>query len=404
MKDVAPTSVSQPMRVILVDPSLFTGPYDAALTEGLVSAGVEPLWAVRPTRAGDAPEIEPRYVDAFFYKKADALRVAKPVRALAKGLSHAVGLMSLVRRVARQRPDVVHFQWAVVPALDALAMVAIRRFCPVVFTVHDTTPFNGDAIGVLQRVGLDAVMSLSSRLIVHTQSGRESLVKRGIAEHKLAVVPHGPLRLRVPAERKARGPEALRTFVLFGELKPYKGIDLLVEAVAKLPGELRARARFVVAGRPRMDLTAVRARIAELGLDACIELRAERLSDLAMAELFAEADCFVFPYRQVDASGVYHLVKSLGRWLIATRVGVFAEDLRHGADGVLIPPNDEDALSTALADAILEGRAVSVSADSSSSWEAIGAATRAIYGESASRSRRPSAAPVAPSSWEARGA
>ncbi len=388
------------MRVVLVDPSLFTGPYDAALTEGLLAAGVEPLWAVRPTRPGDAHEIEPRYVDAFFYKKVDSLPIAKPVRALAKGLAHAVGLVRLVLLVARSKPDAVHFQWAVVPALDSIAMLAIRRVCPVILTVHDTTPFNGDKMGALQRVGLDAVMSLASRLIVHTRSGHDALVKQGIPPHKLAVVPHGPLRLRVAAERKPAQADAPFTFVLFGELKPYKGIDLLIEAVARLPAELRRQARFVVAGRPRMDLAPARARIAELGLETSIEIRAERLSDQAMAELFAAADAFVFPYRQVDASGVYHLVKSLGRWLIASRVGVFAEDLQEGRDGVLIPPNDEAALAGALADAILERRAVSAPASVNASWDAIGLATRAIYCESAGLSR---IAPVVSGSWSEAG-
>lgn len=396
--DAAPDP--RPVRVILVDPSLFTGPYDAALTQGLVSAGVEPLWAVRPTRAGDAPEIEPRYVDAFFYKKVDSLQVAKPLRALAKGVAHAAGLAGLVLRVARSRPDVVHFQWAVVPLLDAMAMLAIRRFCPVVLTVHDTTPFNGDSVGALQRVGLDAVMSLASRLIVHTRSGREALVKQRIPEHKLAIVPHGPLRLRVAAERKPAEAGEPYTFVLFGELKPYKGIDLLIEAVSRLPAELAAQARFVVAGRPRMDLGPARSRIAELGLESRIEIRAERLSDLAMAELFAAADCFVFPYRQVDASGVYHLVKSLGRWLIASRVGIFAEDLQDGSEGVLIPPNDEAALSAAIAEAILARRPVAAPSSVSASWDAIGAATRALYLESAGITRSASAAQA---SWSEAG-
>jgi glycosyltransferase involved in cell wall biosynthesis len=371
-----------PLRVILVDPSLFTGPYDAALTEGLLCAGVEPLWLVRPTRAGDAPEIEPRFVEPLFYKNVDALQVPGPLRALVKGLAHAAGLVGLVARVVRQRPDAVHFQWAVVPALDALAILAIKRFCPVVLTVHDTTPFNGDAVGAIQRVGLGAVMSLANRLIVHTRSGREALLAQRFPGHKVAVVPHGPLQLRVTAERKVRPSDAPWTFVLFGELKPYKGIDLLVEAVARLPGTLRSQARFVVAGRPRMDLAPVLRRIEELGLSDCIEVRAKRLSDAAMSELFAEADCFLFPYRQVDASGVYHLVKSLGRWLIASRVGIFAEDLRAGSEGALIEPNDVSALCTAIAAAIAE-RPMPVPAAIDATWNAIGLATRAVYSESA---------------------
>jgi uncharacterized MnhB-related membrane protein len=40
-------SAAPSLSALLVDPSLFTAPYDAALTEGLVGAGVEPTWSTR---------------------------------------------------------------------------------------------------------------------------------------------------------------------------------------------------------------------------------------------------------------------------------------------------------------------------------------------------------------------
>ena len=43
----------KPIEALLVDPSLFTAPYDAALTSGLVAAGVDPMWATRPQRRND---------------------------------------------------------------------------------------------------------------------------------------------------------------------------------------------------------------------------------------------------------------------------------------------------------------------------------------------------------------
>ena len=64
---VAGAPAVAPLRALLVDPSLFTGPYDGALTEGLVAAGVEPVWAVRPTRKGDRQEIDVARVDPFFW-------------------------------------------------------------------------------------------------------------------------------------------------------------------------------------------------------------------------------------------------------------------------------------------------------------------------------------------------
>jgi len=368
----------RPLRALLVDPSLFTGPYDAALTEGLLAAGVEPSWATRPTRRGDLDEIAPQYVDAFFYKRVDQAEVVPGVlRPLVKGLAHAVGLSKLVWRVAVQKPDVVHFQWTVVPVLDAAAIAIIRCFRPVVLTVHDTVPFNGDRHLRWQSLGARLPISLANRLIVHTKGGQAQLCRDGIPAEKIAVIPHGPLKLR--ARSGSRQDRSRYTFVLFGELKPYKGLDLLVEAVARLPETTRKGARFIVAGRPRMDLQPIRARIAALGLDESIQIRAERLSDEAMADLFAQTDCFLFPYRQIDASGVYFLTKSLGKWMIASRVGIFAEEIEDGAQGALVQPEDPAALAEAIARAVAE-QPIPAPRPSADSWAAIGHATSDLYG------------------------
>src|SRR3954465_2327366 len=88
--------VKRRLRVWLVDPSLFTAPYDAALNDGLLAADVHPTWAVRPVRPGARQEIAPEYVDEFFYRRVDRLRGPSKLRALAKGVSHALGLARLV--------------------------------------------------------------------------------------------------------------------------------------------------------------------------------------------------------------------------------------------------------------------------------------------------------------------
>jgi glycosyltransferase involved in cell wall biosynthesis len=370
--------------VLLVDPSLFTGPYDAALTQGLVEAGVEPTWAVRPTRAGDRDELPPARVDAFFYRWIErATWLPEKLRSAFKGVAHAFGLAGLLWRVARRRPDVVHFQWTVVPPLDALAMGLLRLWRPVVLTVHDSVPFNGQKMSLFQTWGFELPIKLASRVIVHTKAGRDALEARGIPPEKLHVVPHGPLSLQVqpPSPRITRGGVDERyTFVIFGEIKPYKGCDLVVEALGSMPDLIRRQTRVVIAGRPRMDLTPLRERIAALDLRSVIQLRPARLSEEEMADLFAEADCFLMPYRQIDASGVYFLVKSLGKWLIASRVGIFAEDVEEGAQGYLVAPGNAAQLAVAMARAVVE-RPKPERLEVGAAWTAIGETTCALYRE-----------------------
>jgi glycosyltransferase involved in cell wall biosynthesis len=369
----------QPIRAILVDPSLFTAPYDAALNEGLLAAGIDPIWAVRPLRKGDEPSIPERYIDAFFYRHVDQMTwLPAALRKPIKGFAHAWGLAKLAARIRRHKPHVVHFQWTVLPVLDALAMILIRQKCLVVITVHDTTSYNGDRISTWQAAGFDLPMKMADRVIVHTEGARKTLLRRGIPAAKLAVIPHGPLTLPVPPSQTTTRRDSRWTFLLFGAIKPYKGADVFVEAIALLPKEVRERARFIIAGRQRMDLAPICARIADLNLQDVVELQPRRFTDQEMADLFVETDCFVFPYRQIDASGVYFLAKSLSKWLIASGVGVFAEDLKVGVDGVLIPPVNPKALAGALECAINE-RPTVPARSSSSDWTTIGLATLQTY-------------------------
>jgi glycosyltransferase involved in cell wall biosynthesis len=375
----------KPLRVWLVDPSLYTGPYDGALTDGLLQAGVLPRWATRPTRPGDRQEIPAEYVDAFFYRRVDGLTSwPKPLRSLAKGLAHGWGVAQLVWRVWRRPPDAVHMQWVVLPLLDALALWLIKRKCALVFTAHDTVPFNGLHVSLLQNLGFDLPLRMADAVVVHTRTGRRRLIERGVEPSKIVVIPHGPLKLHVPPSSPQATRDPRHTFVLFGELKPYKGIDVLVEAVACLPQAMRDQCRFIVAGREWMDLTTIRQRIGELGLQSSIDLRAQRQTDQQMADLFHEADCFVFPYREIDASGVYFLVKSFGKWIVASRVGIFAEDVADGIDGRLVAPSSVDELCAALVEASERKGAPRQSA-ADDSWRAIGVSTRQAY-ERVSRS------------------
>ncbi len=368
------------LKVMLVDPSLFTAPYDAALTNGLRSAFIEPIWATRPLRKGDTQEIPVEWVDAFFYKWTDRTNyLPSKLRSLLKGCSHLIGLIKLLLKVTFGSVDIVHFQWTVIPMLDALLIRLIRCFKPVFLTVHDTTPFNGERISFMQNLGFDLPILCANQVIVHTQSARQSLINRGVPASKINVIPHGPLSLNVPLPQLHNAKQDKRwTFVLFGEIKPYKGFDLLVEAVSLLPKEIRSQCRCIVAGRPRMDIEPILQQITALGLSDVFDVRAKRLSEEEMAALFVEADCFIFPYRQIDASGVYFLVKGLGKWLIASQVGIFAEDVQEGVEGSLVASGDIPALVSAMQSAI-EKRPVAKTNSLASSWANIGFLTRACY-------------------------
>lgn len=369
------------MYVTLVDPSLFTAPYDQALDGGLQEAGIDTKWVVRLPRAGEGQVFSPEKTALQFYRRVDSLpKSLGPFRAALKGLSHLAGTVRLVAHVIAKRPAVVHFQWAVFPVPDAVAMLILKRFCTVVMTVHDTTPFNGQKISLLQNAGFDLPIKVADRVIVHTRGARDNLIRRGIEANKISVIAHGPLSIGAEPQNRDQPRDPRWTVVLFGQIKPYKGLDVLVAALKHLPEDIRDRLKVIVAGAPfaDMNIAEIVEDVRKSGLDRTVDMRLHRLSEQEMADLFEEADAFVFPYREIDASGVYFLTSPLRKWTIASRVGIFAEDLRDGIEGRLVMPGGIVALAEAITEGVL-ARPQETPQREGTSWHEIGKATAQLY-------------------------
>jgi glycosyltransferase involved in cell wall biosynthesis len=367
------------MKILLADPPLFTAPYDAALSRGLRANGVTPHWITRGLRNNEEPELPADEVTPSFYPLTDGAR-RRTGRGwqLLKGAEHAAGLIGIAREARRGGYDAVHFQWCVVPALDRLAIGRLRRHVPVVLTVHDTTPFNGKAVSPLQTGGFKALLASVDHLIVHTAHGRAELESWGLPPSSISVIPHGLLPLRVSARRQEEDSGRWR-IVMFGRLQSYKGLDLLIEAAGQLDPAVREQIEIVIAGEPQIEIEPLQNRAAALGLGEAISFRCWRHSEADMADLLASADCFVFPYRSIEASGVLFLIAGLGKWIVASDLGAFRDMVgSDGCGGELVPPGDVPALAAALARSI--GRKPSGDMGSRApGWDEIGAATRKVY-------------------------
>nr|WP_246350600.1 glycosyltransferase [Sphingobium boeckii] len=366
--------------VLLVDPVLFTAPYDAALSRGLKANGVAVHWATRALRPQEEPDLEAGQVSPVFYRMSDGPRRGGngALRKMLKGFEHMMGL-GTVQKLARNRvADLVHFQWSVLPSIDLRAIARIRAERPVVLTVHDLVPFNGKDVNQLQRRGFDAVLRAVDHIIVHTDGARTTLAGRGVDHGAISVIPHGLLPLKSAGSAAERTDRRWRV-ILFGRLQAYKGLDVLVEAAGRLDPQLRAGLHIIIAGEAMIPLDEIRRRITALGLQNTITLDDRRFSESAMATLLGSADAFVFPYSAIEASGVLHLVAGLEKWIIASDLGVFRDMIGHdGRCGALTSPGDAAALAQALAQSI--GRIPAGRLDDGvPGWDEIGRRTRVVY-------------------------
>ena len=372
------------MRAALIDPSLFTLPYDVELAAGLEAAGYQVTLHGRDLRAGEvlAAPITLRPDFYRFSERGVGTALPGPVRLLAKGLDHAGSLLRLMAQLRRHTPDVIHFQWLALPMFDRLALSALRRIAPLVLTVHDTNPFNGDPSAGLQLRGFRSCLQQFDALIVHTEQGRQRLQKFGIEARRISVIAHGLLH-----KIRAAAPETQDdrlTFLLFGKIKPYKGTDVAIAAFAALPEALRRRARLRIIGRPYMDMAPLH-RAAE-GLGGSVSIETDFVAEADIASLYDQNTVALFPYREIEASGVLFITLAFGRPIIASRLGSFAEILQDRHHGCLLPPGDAPALTAAMARMITDPSFVASAAQAAQalavtvpSWEAIGGSTAQLY-------------------------
>jgi glycosyltransferase involved in cell wall biosynthesis len=134
-----------------------------------------------------------------------------------------------------------------------------------------------------------------------------------------------------------------------GRFRPKKGFDVLLRAVTRLPGHWTLS--VVGYGPSEADL---RALTASLGLLARVRFTGQ-LDHLAVRTLYRESDIFVLAPRVApdgDRDGLPNvLLEALSQGLpvVATRVAAVAELVDDGVHGVLVPPENPDALAVALA-------------------------------------------------------
>jgi len=322
------------MRVDVVDPSAFTPPYDRSLSAALARAGADVRLVTSRFAYGDVPPAEGYEVDERFYR-AGAGAAGSRLRLAAKLAQHVPDMLRY-RRAARDA-DVVHFQWLAVQHLDARLLPRDR---PLVLTAHDVLP-REPRPG--QRRAQRRLYERMDAVVVHSRHGRDRLVADlGVPPAKVHAIAHGAFDYLTRLPRDAPLPAQLAgvegpVVLFFGLLRPYKGVDVLLEAWRGIEG-----AQLWIVGMPRMPLAPLRARATP-----SVRFLPGFVEEAQVPALFRRADLVVLPYREIDQSGVLATALAFGRPLLLSSAGGFPEVAETGA-AELVAPGDPAALRLAL--------------------------------------------------------
>ncbi|MGH3150780.1 MAG: glycosyltransferase family 4 protein [Streptosporangiaceae bacterium] len=146
------------------------------------------------------------------------------------------------------------------------------------------------------------------------------------------------------AERSVPPADPQCRLLFFGIVRHYKGLDILLRALARTPPHVT----LTVAGEFWGGTAETQDLITDLGLAGRVTLRPGYLAAREIPALFAAADALVLPYREATASQNVLLAFSLGVPVITTTAGALAEAVRDGVDGLTCAPGDVEDLTRVL--------------------------------------------------------
>jgi glycosyltransferase involved in cell wall biosynthesis len=276
------------------------------------------------------------------------------------------------RFIRRQRPEIVIFQWwtgTVVVWYSILSAVVRRSGGRCIMELHedlDTAESNVPVLAALVMWSLRRLLRSSVAYVVHSEHDAERMcASLGLPRDRVWVIPHGPYPMAAstggssagvgpaggadtvsaPVPARHVGPVRL---LFFGTIRPYKGLEVLVDAFEQLVREDPDGWQLTVVGESWEGWTLPLDKIAASPFAHLITVRNRYVPDAELPDLFGQADLVVLPYLRASASGPLQLTMSAGLPVVVSEVGGLVESAASYDGATFAAPADSGALAEAI--------------------------------------------------------
>ncbi len=243
--------------------------------------------------------------------------------------------------LARERADVI-----VIHEPNPIALVAnflVRPRTPTIVWFHSEVVRPRWRYTLFYEPFLAYTLKKAARIVVSSPALAEQAIALRPYRSKCVVIPFGfdPARF-TPAPAPHAG--TVPTVLFVGRLVEYKGVDVLLRAMAGLDG-----ARLVLVGDgPRRE--ALQELAADLGLAERVTFEGQ-VSDERMCELYEQCDLFVLPsVTRAEAFGIVQLeAMAAGKAVVSTAVPTGVPWVnQHERTGLIVPPGEVPPLRAAI--------------------------------------------------------
>lgn len=233
------------------------------------------------------------------------------------------------------------------PGFTYLARHLRKHGVTVVYLCHNL--FNHKTGGVMGLV--DTILSKPSKWMLRqadayvVQSSEKQAQLQALKPGAPVLFRPHPIYDRFPAPSKELPKRGRLELLFFGLIRPYKGLDILLQALGALKD---SEVYLTIAGQVWDGADALKQQIADLQL-ANVETHLEYVSDEDAANYFARADVVVAPYRSATGSGVVAVAYHYDKPVVASSVGGLKDVVIDGRTGWLVSPESPDELAHVVA-------------------------------------------------------
>jgi glycosyltransferase involved in cell wall biosynthesis len=289
------------------------------------------------------------------------------------------------------KADLLHAQWWSLPLAmiyGCIGAIFKLRGKPVVFTVHNVLSHDDSS---LFETASRWLFKLGDHFIVHTRQNRRQMkIHYGIPEERISIISHGSLDFHVNRQanrNKIRQELSInpqqKVILLFGAIRPYKGVDTAIKAFANVLQEV-PDSLLLIAGKLWQKWDPYQQLIADRGIENAVRTFLDYIPSAEVYRYFEAADLVILPYHHFDSqSGIGGTAVSFRKPMIVSDVGGLPDLVKE--DKYVVPPNDAAILARVIVDCITDqGQLAAMSADAGKvaaefSWSSIAQKTCAIY-------------------------
>jgi alpha-maltose-1-phosphate synthase len=268
-----------------------------------------------------------------------------------KNLSHLTAIevsynkKDFIRTILTIREFTQKFQPDIILFTDfhiiLLPLIPFFKSYNIVTTIHDTSLHPGSDT-LVNRFLLFVYLHLGKKLFVHGEILRKNLIKIGIEESKIKIIPHGDYSFFLDYDQHEIGEK--NEILFFGRIIKYKGLDILLKAMKPII-KTNPSIKLVIAGEGNMDPYLVLLR--EINKEN-IEIHNYFIPDNEVPIFFKRAKCIVLPYIEASQTGIVPIASAFKKPVVASNVGAISEIVENGKTGILIKPNNSDSLAESI--------------------------------------------------------